>query len=59
VRGGERAAFFRMPRIGVSSTMIRRRARAGEPLRYLVPDAVAAYIGDHGLYRNQSRTDRP
>jgi nicotinate-nucleotide adenylyltransferase len=50
VRGGERAAFFRMPRIGVSSTMIRRRARAGEPLRYLVPDAVAEYINQHRLY---------
>jgi nicotinate-nucleotide adenylyltransferase len=48
--GGERSTFFQMPRIGVSSTMIRRRVRAGEPIRYLVPDAVAAYIHQHKLY---------
>jgi nicotinate-nucleotide adenylyltransferase len=48
--GGERAQFFRMPRIAVSSTLIRRRVRAGQPIRYLVPDAVAAYIDQHQLY---------
>jgi nicotinate-nucleotide adenylyltransferase len=48
--GGERARFFRMPRIAVSSTLIRRRVRAGQPIRYLVPDAVAAYIDQHQLY---------
>jgi nicotinate-nucleotide adenylyltransferase len=51
VRGGERAEFFPMPRIGVSSTMIRRRVRLGQPITYFVPDAVAAYIDSHGLYR--------
>jgi len=50
IRGGERARFFRMPRIGISSTMVRRRARAGVPLKYIVPDAVADYIETHGLY---------
>jgi nicotinate-nucleotide adenylyltransferase len=49
--GGERAAFFRMPRIGVSSTMIRDRVRLGQPITYLVPDAVAGYISEHRLYR--------
>jgi nicotinate-nucleotide adenylyltransferase len=34
----------------ISSTDIRRRARAGEPLDGLVPDAVAAYIAAHRLY---------
>ena len=48
--GGERTEFFRMPRIGVSSTMIRRRVRAGEPIRYIVPDPVAQYIHDNRLY---------
>jgi nicotinate-nucleotide adenylyltransferase len=50
IRGGEQAEFFRMPRIGISSTMVRRRARAGEPIKYIVPDAVASYIAEHGLY---------
>lgn len=48
--GGERAEFFRMPRVGISSTMVRRRVRAGQPVRYLVPDAVAEYIEEHRLY---------
>jgi nicotinate-nucleotide adenylyltransferase len=51
VIGGERALFFRMPRIGISSTMIRRRVRAGLSIRYLVADGVAGYIVEHGLYR--------
>lgn len=34
----------------VSSTEIRRRARAGETLTGLVPDSVANYIHSHGLY---------
>jgi len=49
--GGARARFFSMPWIGVSSTMVRRRVRAGQPIRYLVPDAVAAYIDAKGMYR--------
>ena len=52
LRGGERAEFFRMPRIGVSSTMIRRRVRAGEPIKYIVPDPVADYIDRHQLYKD-------
>jgi nicotinate-nucleotide adenylyltransferase len=54
--GGERAEFFRMPRIGVSSTMIRRRVRAREPICYLVPDGVATYIEHHHLYRGAMRS---
>ena len=52
LRGGERAEFFRMPRIGVSSTMIRRRVRAGEPIKYIVPDPVVDYIDRHQLYKD-------
>jgi nicotinate-nucleotide adenylyltransferase len=48
----ERIDFFDMPRIDVSSSLIRRRAAAGDPLRYLVPDGVAAYIEREGLYRH-------
>ena len=39
-----------MPEIGISSTMLRDRVRAGGPTRYLVPDAVRSYIDHHGLY---------
>jgi nicotinate-nucleotide adenylyltransferase len=52
LNGGERARFFQMPRIGISSTMVRRRVRAGQPIRYFVPDGVMHYIETHGLYRS-------
>jgi nicotinate-nucleotide adenylyltransferase len=48
---GDRVVFFDMPRIDVSSSTIRRRVAEGRPVRYLVPDAVAAAIAEHGLYR--------
>jgi nicotinate-nucleotide adenylyltransferase len=48
--GGDRARFFAMPPIGISSTMLRRRVSAGEPIRYFVPDQVEEYIQRHGLY---------
>ena len=48
--GGERARFFHMPTIGVSSTVLRRRVRDREPIRYYVPDAVVSYIDRHRLY---------
>lgn len=50
VAGGEKARFFSMPEIGISSTMLRERARDGEPTRYLVPDAVRSYIDRYRLY---------
>jgi len=50
LRGGERARFFQMPTIGVSSTVLRHRVRAGQPIKYYVPDAVASYIDRHRLY---------
>jgi nicotinate-nucleotide adenylyltransferase len=50
LKGGERARFFHMPRIAISSTMLRDRVRAGRCVRYYVPDAVAAYIERHHLY---------
>jgi nicotinate-nucleotide adenylyltransferase len=49
--GGDRARFFQMPTIGISSTLVRERVRAGLPLRYLVPEPVESYIADRGLYR--------
>jgi nicotinate-nucleotide adenylyltransferase len=43
--------FFDMPRIDVSSSLVRRLVAAGRPIRYLVPDGVADYIAREGLYR--------
>ena len=40
-----------LPMMAVSSTEIRRRVAAGEPIAGLVPDAVARYIERRGLYR--------
>jgi nicotinate-nucleotide adenylyltransferase len=50
LRGAERIRYFEMPRVDVSSSMVRRRAREGKPIRYLVTDKVANYIGAQSLY---------
>jgi nicotinic acid mononucleotide adenylyltransferase len=42
----------------LSASDLRARAAAGRSLRYLVPDAVAAHIGDHGCYRSTRRDER-
>jgi nicotinate-nucleotide adenylyltransferase len=49
--GAGRIRFFDMPRLDISSSLIRHRAATGQPLRYLVPAAVAEYIVSEGLYR--------
>jgi nicotinate-nucleotide adenylyltransferase len=43
--------FFDLPRIDISSSLVRRYVAAGRPIRYLVPDGVAEYIERVGLYR--------
>ncbi len=55
LHGGDRLAFFDMPRLDVSSSAIRRRVHTGQPIRYLVPDAVAAVVAERGLYREGVR----
>lgn len=47
----ERLCFLDVPRVDISSSMVRARVGAGRPIRYLVCDAVADYIAAHGLYR--------
>lgn len=39
-------------RVDISSTEVRRRAAAGESIRYLVPDAVREIVLREGLYRD-------
>ena len=51
-------AFMDGPRIRLSASEIRQRAAEGRSVRYLVPDAVAAYIGDHDLYQHHRRDHR-
>ncbi len=46
----DRAAMLEMPEFGVSSSVVRERAAAGRPLRYLVPEAVARFIVEKGIY---------
>ncbi|MCU0620222.1 MAG: nicotinate-nucleotide adenylyltransferase [Gemmatimonadales bacterium] len=41
-----------VPSLDVSATAIRERVATGRSIRYWVPDAVAAYVAEHGLYRN-------
>lgn len=45
-----RATMLEMPQFGVSSSAVRERAAAGRPLRYLVPEAVARFIEEKGIY---------
>jgi nicotinate-nucleotide adenylyltransferase len=59
--GADRVRFLEMPRIDISSTLVRRRAAAGKPIRYLVPDKVANFIGAQSLYgaRGAERSSDP
>ena len=47
----DRVRFFAMPRVDVSSSLVRTRVAEGRPIRWLVPDAVARAIEERGLYR--------
>jgi nicotinate-nucleotide adenylyltransferase len=43
--------FLKMPAVEVSSSLVRERVARGEPVAELVGEPVAAYIAEHGLYR--------
>lgn len=47
----ERIIFLDSPYLEISSTGIRKRIAGGGSVRYLVPDAVAQYISESGLYK--------
>jgi nicotinate-nucleotide adenylyltransferase len=47
---GGRATMLEMPQFGVSSSAVRERAAVGRPLRYLVPESVARFIEEKGIY---------
>ena len=47
---GQIAFAWQMP-LAISATQIRERLASGRSIRFLVPDAVLAYIHAHGLYR--------
>jgi nicotinate-nucleotide adenylyltransferase len=54
---GERASvrFLDAPLLDVSSSSVRERAAAGEPIEQLVGPGVAGYIAEHGLYGARER----
>jgi nicotinate-nucleotide adenylyltransferase len=45
--------LLQMPAVGISSTLIRQYCRQRRSIRYLVPEAVRAYIANHNLYLEQ------
>ena len=46
----ERVRICRIPDVGVSSSEIRRRVKEGKSIKYMVVEAVEAYIWKHRLY---------
>ena len=47
----DRVHFLEMAPVVISSSAVRARVAAGEPIEPLVGPAVAAYIAEHRLYR--------
>jgi nicotinate-nucleotide adenylyltransferase len=50
-RWGESVSVLPSVRIGISSTDVRERVRAGRPIRFLVTDTVERLIAEKGWYR--------
>jgi nicotinate-nucleotide adenylyltransferase len=51
----ERIHLLTAPGVDISSTAIRKRVRSGEPIRYLVPEAVECYLRKARLYLKAHR----
>ena len=56
--GGQITFVWQTP-LSVSATQIRQSLAAGRSVRFLVPDAVLAYIEAHGLYRAPNTKEHP
>lgn len=52
----ERIDTITAPGIDISSTDIRDRIRTGDPVRYLIPELVEAYLRKHRLYLGDEET---
>lgn len=50
---GARIELLQAPLVEISSTTIRDRSARDLSVRYMVPDAVAEYIAEHHLYKEQ------
>jgi len=46
-----RVEYMEVPALAISSSEIRARVSSRRPVRYLLPEAVSAYIEKNGLYR--------
>jgi nicotinate-nucleotide adenylyltransferase len=55
---GDRLTLLDAPFLAISGTDLRRRVRAGLPIRYLVPPAVRRYVHEQGLYQGQASFPR-
>jgi nicotinate-nucleotide adenylyltransferase len=51
-------SLVEVPALAISSSDCRRRAEAGRPIWYLVPDGVVQYVNKRGLYRAHALTTR-
>jgi nicotinate-nucleotide adenylyltransferase len=56
LEGEARTLFVNMPRLDVSSSLVRMRLTGGEPIDELVGAEVARYIAEHELYGRQPAT---
>lgn len=52
----ENISLMEIPAMAISSTDLRARGRAGQPVWYLVPDGVVQYINKYKLYQADSCT---
>jgi nicotinate-nucleotide adenylyltransferase len=54
----ERIDLVFIPGVAISARYLRARVAAGQPIRYLTPPAVEAYIREHQLYLAPVATDQ-